>query len=630
MKKTNKLMVVLLVMVLTLIPALTGCGNNSSDTDASAKPSSAAPESKAPESVAPETTTPESVAPASPTPEVVDPNAPELARNETLYTNGQQWGTPNDFNPLSSNSNCWAINADDDARPLMYETLYMWNQVDGKMYPLLADGDYVQDGKKFTIKIKKAAKWSDGTALTAKDCVWTYEAHKRLETGSAAIWDYIEKVEATDDYTFVITAKEDPYNPLKILENLPRLYVLPEHYFSAKETELGKDDVKTFKNDTDPVYSGAYKPMYYSESKIILQRDDNYWGQDASMWGKLPAPKYMAHNIYSSNDGNLISLKDGSCDVSQSFLSEVWKLWEDGADVSTYLEEKPYYMCVTMPMAVINTTKKYLSSNVVRKAIAMAIDYEGIANKAMSGYTPLMSDVPPCLMNPTQSERDLVDMAALKDLQWSGKQIDEAKKMLDDASIVDSNGDGVREFEGTEIVFTVQCPKGWTDWNSSLEMVAEAANAIGFKCDTLWTEATEWTTNMQTNNFDIIMNSYAGTSVSNPWTRIYQIMYNCQAKEGENAYWNFGRYSNTEADKLIDKIPTLTDAAEIKAAYTELNKMYLTDVPAIALMYRPSLFHTVNESVWTGWPTADNGVIPPTCATDGYGFATLFELEAAQ
>lgn len=70
-----------------------------------------------------------------------DDDVGELPRNETLYFAGQQWGTVNDYNPMSANSNNAMVIAQGDAsRVLVYETLYMWNPLDAKMYPLLADG----------------------------------------------------------------------------------------------------------------------------------------------------------------------------------------------------------------------------------------------------------------------------------------------------------------------------------------------------------------------------------------------------------------------------------------------------------------------------------------------------------
>ena len=99
---------------------------------------------------------------------------------------------------------------------------------------------------------------------------------------------------------------------------------------------------------------------------------------------------------------------------------------------------------------------------------------------------------------------------------------------------------------------------------------------------------------------------------------------------GISGNWNgnFGGYVNERADEIIAAIPAITDPDELKALYTEAVEIYLTDVPSFALMYRPQNFHTVNESVWTGFPNIDDGLnIPPLDLTDGYGIAALYHLE---
>lgn len=62
-------------------------------------------------------------------------------RNETLYIDGLQWGAPANFNPLHSNPASFPAASGSVARELLYETLYMYNQLDGKMYPLLTGAD---------------------------------------------------------------------------------------------------------------------------------------------------------------------------------------------------------------------------------------------------------------------------------------------------------------------------------------------------------------------------------------------------------------------------------------------------------------------------------------------------------
>lgn len=612
----------ILIAALLVISMLAACGG----TTPAATPSPSASVSATPEASV--EATPEATPEASAEPVAEDPNA--LPRDQTMYWNGQQWSAPNDYNPLSSNPNCWFMSQNDYSRVMVYETLYMFNQLDGKMYPLLADGDYVQEGNVFTVKIKKAAKWSDGTPLTAKDVVYTFNIHNEMGSNRADMWKYLTSVEAVDDYTVKFTANDDPavYNPLKVIEQFPKIFIIPEHQYSQVVERNGADPdkVKTDKNE-DIIASGPYKPMFADNTKVVVVRNDEYWGQDASMWGKLPAPKYLAHNIFKDNNAGAVAFQQGEVDVAQQFMSEVWKMWEDqGLPISTFIDEPPYYEGASIPTAIFNMKSHGLDRVEVRKAIAMATDYNQIGTTAMSGYTLPIS---PSLMNPSAAEQGLIDKDALKPLQWTGNQVDEANKLLDDAGIVDTNADGIRDIDGKNIDLKVECPTGWTDWNASLEIVAAAGKKIGLNITTYFPDAPTWTEDMQTGNFDIIMNSYPGASIANPWTRSYNTMYSNHGElvDADRVYWNFGRYSNEAVDDLIDQIP-VTDAAELKNLYTELNKIYLQEVPTIGLMYRPSLFHTVNESVWTGFPEKDDGSnIPPTVLTDGYGIAGLYNVE---
>ncbi len=117
---------------------------------------------------------------------VVEEDPTALPRNETLYFNGQQWGSVVGWNPYSnSNNNAMAIaNQQDSARVIMFETPYLYNMLDGQVYPLLADGHYAwnDDRTEITFKLKEAAKWSDGTPVTAEDVAYTWATHVKYNT----------------------------------------------------------------------------------------------------------------------------------------------------------------------------------------------------------------------------------------------------------------------------------------------------------------------------------------------------------------------------------------------------------------------------------------------------------------
>jgi peptide/nickel transport system substrate-binding protein len=576
-----------------------------------------------------------------------DPNA--LPRQETLYFNGQQWGPVVGWNPYSnSNNNAMAIAQQDNARVTMFETPYLYNMLDGKVYPLLADGDFQWNDEhtEITFKIKEAAHWSDGTPVTAEDVAYTWATHVKYNTPTGAgNIDYIENIEAVDPQTVVVKAKlgDDgkALNPLVVAQYLSSNYVIQKAWTETLEERVGGDATALLADPAeDVVYSGPYHSYFADDTKVVLMRDDNYWGQDASMWGKLPVPKYLAHTIFKDNAAGTTALQAGEVDVSQQFNSNVQDLWlKDNLPISTYLPEAPYGIGASLPTAFYNLKSPGLDNVAVRKAIAIAVDYPTIIANAMTNQSATFDQVPRSLMNPTDGEQALYDHDAVADLQWAGNDIEGAKKLLDDAGIVDSDGDGWREVDGQNLSYVATCPNGWSDWQAAIEVVAAAGKEIGIDITTNYPEWSVYQTVVTKSDaplpegYDIFMMWSDGAGPTQPYSRIRHLLSSEYVGMASNWNGNWGQYSNPEVDALIQAIPAETDEAKLKEMYTELVKIYLTEVPSFTLMYRPQSFHTVNESVWTNFPHADDGTnppVPPLDLMDGWSIAGLYNLELVQ
>ena len=565
-----------------------------------------------------------------------------LPREETLYFAGQQWGAVNSWNIVGTNqNNAMAIAGNAGGyRTTMFETLFMYNPLTGEKTGLLADAyEWNDDLTEMTVSLKDAAHWSDGTPVTAADVVATWDVGVLTNNGTGAgNKAYIAGIEATGDKTFVIktTLTEDgkPVNPLKVEDFICGTPIAQAAWIKTL-CERNDNDPTKILNDAgeDVVWSGPYTKYYTDDQKVVLIRDDNYWGADESMWGKLPVPKYLAHVIYADNAAGELALKAGEVDVCQQFIGNIQNLWlNDDLPISTYYDEAPYGVCLTMPTAWYNMNLPVISENpALRKAIAMATDYEAIIANAMTNQSPTFAEVPRSLMNPTAGEQALYDHEAVKDLQWAGNDIDGANKLLDEAGLLDSDGDGWREYNGEKITLNAVCPNGWSDWQAAMQIVAAAGDKIGISIEPEYPEwdimQTRFTDPTQT-DYAIFMWSPDAASPSMPWGRCNQFLSSQFVGLQNNWSGNWGQYVNEEADKILAEIPLTTDHDELVKLYTELVKIYLTDVPSFSLMYRPSVFHAVNESVWTNFPTGDDGRnIPPMDCTDGYGIAALYDLE---
>jgi peptide/nickel transport system substrate-binding protein len=580
---------------------------------------------------------------------VVEEDPTALPRSETMYFNGHQWGPVVSWNPYNANANnAMAIAEGDSAYIVMFETPYAYNMLDGQQVPLLSDGPYTwnDDRTEITFKLKDAAMWSDGTPVTAEDVAYTWATHAKYNTNAfGANGPYIDTIEAVDDKTVLVKAKLDDegntVNPLIVQSYLSGNYVMQKAWTQTLEERVGEDPT-AFLEDTaeDVVYSGPYHKFFADDQKVVYVRDDNYWGQDESMWGQLPVPKYLAHTIFKDNAAGSVALAKGEVDVSQQFNSNIQLLWENyGLPISTYLPEAPYGIGASLPTAFYNMNSPGLDQVAVRKAIAIAVDYPTIIANAMTDQSATFEQVPRSLMNPTPGEQALYDHDAVADLQWAGNDIEGAKALLDDAGIVDSDGDGWREYNGEKLSYVATCPNGWSDWQAAIEVVAAAGKEIGIDITTNFPEWSVYQTVVTKSDeplpegYDIFMMWSAGAGPTMPWGRIRNLLSSEFVGLPVNWSGNWNQYSNPEMDALIQAVPGETDPDTLKDMYTELVRLYLTEIPSFTLMYRPQNFHAVNETVWTNFPFEGDGTdppVPPMNCSAGWGIACLYNVELVE
>ncbi|MGI9364667.1 MAG: peptide ABC transporter substrate-binding protein, partial [Rhizobiaceae bacterium] len=130
------------------------------------------------------------------------------------------WQAPSTLNPYLSGGT-----KEVESASLVLESLARFDDT-GKMIPWLAqeiptveNGGVSSDLTSITWKLKEGVKWSDGSALTAKDAVFTWQYCTDPAGGCAQLsyFDGVKSVEAVDDLTIKITfnaPKPFPYTAL--------------------------------------------------------------------------------------------------------------------------------------------------------------------------------------------------------------------------------------------------------------------------------------------------------------------------------------------------------------------------------------------------------------------------------
>jgi len=539
----------------------------------------------------------------------------KATRNNTLYINGWQWGAPTNFNPFNATP-AWPVRNSE----YLYETLFGYNLITGKLDPILGEKYQWKDNLTLVVTLHKGTKWQDGKPLTANDVKYTFDLGKKYSLYYSSVWDYITSVKVINPQTIEIKLNQSkPYK--KVVESyLGSIYIAPQHIWS----NLEKKNALTTAVNLKPVGSGPYKLLSFNQNQIVLERDDNYWG--IKYFGK-PAPVRIVHPIFKSNDAGNLAFEKGQIDLSQQFCPQIWKMWEDKKlKVGTWYRNAPYYIPATIPSLWINIHKKPLDNPLVRRALAYAINYEKIAETAMSRYSP-----------PAQSsliipigvpEKKYFDKADVEKYGWKydpKKAIEILEKQLK----AKKGSDGIYVLpDGTRLgPFTVECPYGWTDWMTALEIVAESARKVGIDIRTNYPEAPVFDEHRFSGNFDLLMYTPAPSyGPAYPWQRFRDVMeYRGVPEMGQTAYWNYNRYKNEEAAKLLDKAAVTTDEKELAKIYKQLNIIFMKDIPIIPLMYRPWDFYQYNEKYWTGFPNEKNPVAPPHF--NGAGVKVLYKIK---
>jgi peptide/nickel transport system substrate-binding protein len=567
-------------------------------------------------------------------------------RAETFYLGGRQWGEPSTFNPLGTPG--WPIST----MNLLYETLLMYNSITGQMQPLLAESYAVRDDS-IEVTLNPAARWNDGKPVTAWDVTFTFDLGKRYKSlNIAPIWQYLDAVRAYQedgreaqpsngsDYPrrVVFELNSAKKNPLVVLDALQAQNIVPRHVIEPLLAERGNnlDEFKKLKFDRGAVSSGPYRLFSSSSEKIAVVRDDAYWGNQALHGGKKPAPRYIVHPLYKSNDAFSVALRQGRLDISTSFVPRIWLKAKQG--VRSWLDREPYFLSTSIPMLLVNHKHAPLMDVHLRRAMAFAIDYKDIRELAVSGYSEPLR---PGVILPFGLEQRFFSE---EDANKYGTRFDpeKAKAELEAGGytpVFGPDGELVEtRTRGNEKVPTlyVKSPTGWTDWESIVRIAVKSMRAVGIDVRERFVDTSIFWNALFEGDFDLIMHTPSTQpSPSKPWSRFEALLTTQDfAPLGQRMYKNIGRFNDPHApgylpriDELLALIPTLTDDSARAAGYRELNALFMQEQPDLPLVYRPDTFYEFSIKHWSNLPSAANPYLPPLIPGDRLGTNMLWAIE---
>jgi peptide/nickel transport system substrate-binding protein len=508
-------------------------------------------------------------------------NTPAASTSSHVLTigmpNQQQTNNSNPFlNTSSARSLGYAF--------AIYEPLAQVNDTRpaNKPVPWLAsaftwNADYTQ----LDLTARKGVKWSDGQPFTAEDIAYSLQLRKDNAALNAEGLAYGDITVAGDVVTVKFTSSQF-VNQLKALQ----LFIVPKHIWSTIK------DPTTDLNQK-PVGTGPYVLKTWTNQAITLDANKTYWG------GKLAAPQ-LRYTSYSGNDTLTTALATGAAQWGWTFIADY---------ENVYIKKDPTNNHAFFPAGLgidhlsLNTTKAPFNDVAVRQALNLVVDRPKASKVAESGIFPEITSVTGI---PTPAGDSFIAP------EYKGKNVSvdvvAAKKVLTDAGYT-YNGETLNDKNGKPVTFTLTDPTGWNDYDTSLQLIAAAAKSIGITAKVFTPTADAWTANIQSGDFQAALHwTNAGVTPFEMYSNMFDPAF--YTPIGKTAAWNFGRYNNPEAAAAFKAYTAATDDAGRAAALATIQKIFVEDVPAIAVDARPAGAE-YSTKYFTGWPTEQDAYANP-------------------
>ena len=240
----------------------------------------------------------------------VNPNAPKGGRMRTLGLSASH--TFDSFNPYIIRGT--PAKAAEFLSDSLMERSY--DEPDA-VYGLVADWAEVADDKRSaTFHIRPQAKWSDGTAITAEDCAFSFVTLKTKGDPSYALaLRDVSGAEAVDAQTVRYRFAGDNVRDLPIL--VASLPVLSKAFYATHDFETPSLDI--------PLTSGPYKVgKFEAKSFVTYERRADYWGKDLPINSGRYNFDSLKLDYYTDRTAGLEAFFAGDLDFREEFSSRDW------------------------------------------------------------------------------------------------------------------------------------------------------------------------------------------------------------------------------------------------------------------------------------------------------------------
>jgi len=451
----------------------------------------------------------------------------------------------------------------------VYDSLYIRTPELEPIPSLATSATPSEDGLTWTVTLREGVNWHDGEPFTVDDVIFSYNF--LIAAGRANNLAAIDTMEADGDHGLIIHLKEP--QPFFLNEGLAQSYILPEHIWKDQTPVSG--ELSQFQG---MIGTGAYKLVEVEPGQyyVFEANPDYYRG--------APVVDQILAKIVKDRTQQFNQLRSGEADavmssVPPAFVAEL----ESGDDIAIAKGSDFFnYIFYT------NGAREPFDDPAVRQAIAKSIDTKTLLDVVLlaQGVELPLNWYHPDLAWSINTPHDFNPEAAATELEAAG--------------LVDADGNGVRELNGTNTDFGILCDVNNPVEVRATELIAGWLADVGIgahqNClDIDSSVALIWPNFVAVPEPDYDMGIWGWSSTTQVQRGFVRFLTNCDF--GGIGWGNLTGICDPELDNLLGEFVSNTDPSKTEDLSTQIQERIQTNLPFIPLMspggnfaYRPASY----------------------------------------
>lgn len=426
----------------------------------------------------------------------------------------------------------------------MYSRLVRYKPGTTEIEPDLAeDWSISEDGLEYVFNLRKGVTWHKGYGeVTAQDVKYSVERHLDPESRSlfASYFSVLDSVEAVDDYTVKFTLQQ-PFAPF-----IGSTLAFRSGWIVNKEAI----DVEREEYLRNPIGSGPYQfESWEAGRRVVLTANEDYFEG---------APEIKRLEVIPISDDSAAEMALMSGEIDLSYFQNV-EAYQRLRDSGQFVAKDSVGLSVHGIM--LNMTREPFDSVLVRRALAHAIDVEGI----ISAVWKDLAGRPTGFLTPNY-------FGYTDDVEIYEYNPDRARELLAEAGYPDG-------FQ-TTFLYSAGAP-----WPQMAPIIQANFDDIGVETELLGLEFGAYSEPRRAGDYDMI--SVSTSRPSDPDLILTEYFHSDNVPPGVNNSYYDG------VDELIERARVESDPAVREEIYAEVQKQMAIDSPGLWVDWYPDMYvHT--------------------------------------